>query len=198
MVVLTLSLGVSQPGCLCQRHPALAVNVATRSLTAMGRVLVGWASRAGAASDVAAMLADELRIAGHDVDVADLKASPSVAERDLVVLGSGIQAGQWYPEALTWVAANSAQLEECCVALFNVCLNAAEPAKREDSLGYNKVLAGKVLPVAEESFAGRYVPEKVSWVKRLLLRSMKKERQDHVDEAKVRAWGRTLVGVLDA
>ena len=162
----------------------------------MARVLIGWASRAGAASDIAALLADELRTLGHDVDVADLRAGPDPSSRDLVVLGSGIQAGQWYPEATAWVAAHESTLSTMRVALFNVCLNAANPVKRDDSLGYNRALAARVDAAAVESFAGRYVPDTVAWFKRLFLRTMQQSAQDHVDEAAVRAWGCELVKLV--
>lgn len=158
----------------------------------MARILIGWASRAGAARDIATVLADELRTAGHDVDVADLKTEPDASSPDLVVLGSGIQAGQWYPEAMSWVTVHEVTLTDTPVALFNVCLNAADCKRRDESLGYNKALAARLEPVAQESFAGRYVPEKVSRFKRLLLKSMRQQAQDHVDEALVRTWAREL------
>ncbi len=162
----------------------------------MARVLIGWASRAGAATDVAEVLADELRSAGHDVDVADVRQAPDADGCDLVVLGSGVQAGQWYPEATAWVSAHRVQLTRTRVAVFNVCLNAADPSKRDESLGYNKAVVGKLSPVAQESFGGRYVPERVSWFKRQFLRTLQKPAQDHVDEAAVRAWGRTLAELI--
>ncbi|RMB61540.1 flavodoxin domain-containing protein [Tessaracoccus antarcticus] len=162
----------------------------------MARILIGWASRAGAASDIAALLADELRALGHDVDVADLRTRPDASSRDLVVLGSGIQAGQWYPEASAWVAANESTLSTTRVALFNVCLNAAQPSKRDESLGYNKAVLSRVDPVALESFAGRYAPDKVTWFKRLFLRTLQQSAQDHVDEKAVRAWGREIVELV--
>lgn len=162
----------------------------------MGRVLIGWASRAGAARDVAEAVASELRRAGHDVVVASLKESPSAGGFDLVVLGSGVQAGQWYPEATAWISAHRTELTGARVAVFNVCLNAANPSKRHESLGYNKAVVGKLSPVAQESFGGRYVPETVSWFKRQFLRTLQKPPQDHVDEHVVRAWGRTLAGIL--
>ena len=162
----------------------------------MARVLIGWASRAGAACDIAGLLADELRGLGHDVEVADLRAEPDASTRDLVVLGSGIQAGQWYPEATAWVAANEATLSSTRVALFNVCLNAAHLSKRDESLGYNKAVVSRVDPVAMESFAGRYVPDEVPWFKRLFLRTLQKSAQDHVDQEAVRAWGRELVELV--
>ena len=158
----------------------------------MGRVLIGWASRAGATSDIAGLLADQLRMRGHDVDVTDLRADPNPAARDLVVLGSGVQACQWYPEATSWVSANASTLETTPVAMFNVCLNAAQPAKRDEALGYNRAVATRITPVAAESFAGRYVPEHVSWFKRLFLKTLRTAPQDHVDENAVRAWGDEL------
>ena len=175
------------------RAPACGVENHVDSVHAMARVLIGWASRAGAASDIADVVGDELRELGHDVDVADLKSEPDVTSRDLVVLGSGIQAGQWYPEATTWARDNEAALTVARVAVFNVCLNAANPSKREESLGYNKVMAALLDPVACESFAGRFVPEKVSWFKRLFLRTLQQKPQDHVDQQAVRAWARELV-----
>ena len=163
----------------------------------MARILIGWASRAGAATDVAEVLADEFRGSGLHVDLADLKGPPDAEGRDLVVLGSGVQAGQWYPEAATWIAANRSSLKQTRVAVFNVCLNAADPAKRDQSLGYNRAIAGKVSPISQESFGGRYVPEKVSWFKRQFLRTLQKPAQDHVDEVAVRAWAQELVTLVE-
>lgn len=162
----------------------------------MARVLIGWASRAGAASDIAALVADELRALGHDVDVADLRSEPDPSSRDLVVLGSGVQAGQWYPEATTWAMGHEATLLATRVAVFNVCLNAASPAKRDESLNYNKAMTVRLEPVATESFAGRYVPEKVGVLKRLFLRTLQQSAQDHVDEDAVRTWARELVELV--
>ncbi len=141
-------------------------------------------------------MADELRQLGHDVDVADLKAEPDASSRDLVVLGSGIQAGQWYPEAVAWVTANESALLHARVALFNVCLNAANPSKRDESLNYNKAMSTRAHPAAVESFGGRYVPEKVGLFKRLFLRTLQQSAQNHVDENAVRAWARELVELV--
>ena len=46
--------------------------------------------------------------------------------------------------------------------------------------------------VSSESFAGRYVPAKVGFLRRLLMRSMRKPAQDHFDPEAVRAWARSL------
>lgn len=131
-----------------------------------------------------------------DVDVADVKDSPAMNDRDLVVLGSGIQAGQWYPEVSAWVSVHERELAATPVAVFNVCLNAANPSKRDECLGYNKAMLEKLSSVAQESFGGRYVPEKVSWFKRQFLRTLQKPAQDHVDEGAVQCWARELAEVI--
>ena len=72
----------------------------------MGSVLVAYATRTRAARDVAAALADTFTRAGHRVRLADLGHSdPGVEDTDLVVVGSGIRATVWYPEAMAWLDA---------------------------------------------------------------------------------------------
>ncbi len=159
----------------------------------MGQVLVAYATRGGTARDIAEAVAVVLRDAGHDVRTADLRASrPPVDGVDLVVVGSGISAGAWYPEATAWLAAVEPKLRSTQVAIFNTCLNAANPAKRDESLAYNRAVADRLKAGPGESFAGRYVPEHVSWWRRLFLRTMQKPTQDHLDLDAVRAWASTL------
>lgn len=158
----------------------------------MGKVLVAYATRGGTARDVAEVVGAELRSAGHDVRVADLKERPEIDGAELVVLGSGINAGTWYQEATAWVAAEEPLLRAARVAVFNTCLNAADPAKRAEALGYNRSTAERIGAEVSESFAGRYVPEQVSWWRRMFLRTMQKPTQDHLDLAAVRAWAASL------
>ncbi len=158
----------------------------------MGKVLVAYATRGGTARDIAKAVGAALRADGHDVRVADLKAKPAVDGAELVVIGSGINAGSWYPEANAWLSTREADLRAVRVAVFNTCLNAADPAKRDDALGYNRAVADRIRAAASESFAGRFVPEHVSWWRRMFLRTMQKPTQDHLDLDAVRAWAATL------
>ena len=111
------------------------------------------------------------------------------------MVGSGINAGSWYPEANAWLSAQEAQLRAARVAVFNTCLNAADPAKRDEALGYNRAVADRVQPTASESFAGRFVPEHVSWWRRMFLHTLQKPVQDHLDLDAVRSWASTLSSV---
>lgn len=158
----------------------------------MTRALVGYATRAGSTADVAAHLAEGLRSEGWQVDVANLADQPSPAGYDLVVFGSGIHASAWFSEGVAWAAQHAEALRERPVAVFNVCLSAVDPSVRAESLGYNKAVTARVTPIAETTFPGRYRPAEVGFFKRLLMRSINKPAQDHVDPEAIRAWARSL------
>ncbi|MHA7861858.1 flavodoxin domain-containing protein [Tessaracoccus sp. Y36] len=158
----------------------------------MTSVLVGYATRTASARDVALTVADVLREGGHDVRVADLKDKPAVDGAGLVIFGSGINANNWYSEATTWAASHAEALKGTRVAVFNTCLSAQHPAARDQSLAYNAPMVELTGAEASESFAGRYVPGKVGFFRRLLMKSMKHGEQDHFDPAAVRAWAVTL------
>ena len=159
----------------------------------MGKVLVAYATRGGTARDIADTVGSTLRSAGHEVRVADLKSRPAVDDAELVVLGSGVNAGSWYQEATAWVSAQEPALVVTRVAVFNACLNAADPAKRVESLAYNASMAERLGAEASESFAGRFVPEHVSWWRRMFLHTLQRRAQDHLDLEAVRAWASTLI-----
>lgn len=164
----------------------------------MGKVLIGYATRSGAAADIAEAVADEFRGAGHQVRVANLEDQPRVDDASLVVLGSGINSASWYPEALAWVKESSAELHDTKVAVFNTCLNAADPAKREVALGYNDAVAGRCGSLASETFAGRFEPAKVGFLSKLLARFTGRKAQDHVDGRQAKAWADELLTFLAA
>ncbi|MFD0865675.1 flavodoxin domain-containing protein [Tessaracoccus lubricantis] len=158
----------------------------------MNLVLVAYATRTASARDVAELVADVFREGGHDVRVSDLKGQPAVDGADLVVFGSGINANNWYSEATTWAASRADDLRATRVAVFNTCLSAKDPAARDQALGYNAQMVELTGAEASESFAGRYVPAKVGFFRRLLMRSMNHGEQDHLDPAAVRRWAQGL------
>lgn len=164
----------------------------------MSMVLVGYGTRGGAAKDVAHAIASGLEREGHIVRVADLKQPTTLDGVDAVVVGSGIQAGVFYSEVLGWLDKFADELAGRPVAVFNVCLTASDPTKHEAALAYNTTAAGKVdTLLSQEAFAGRYVPEKVAWWKRVLLRGINKDRaQDHVNSELAKAWGAELAGLI--
>lgn len=158
----------------------------------MTSVFIGYATRSGASHDIAAVVSETLETIGCKALMADLRDQPALDDADLVVLGSGIQGGVWYPEATAWLAAHEEELRHRRVAVFNACLNAAKPGKRDDSLAYNDEAVKRTGAQISESFPGRFVPAKVGFFRRVFLRVMQQEPQDHLDLAVVRAWAAAL------
>ena len=163
----------------------------------MGRILITHATRAGSTTDIAGILADALRDTGHEVVVANAKDNPSPDGYDLVVVGSGVGAGMWYSEAVGWARANADALRDR-VALFNVCITAADPSKYEEAIAYNDAVAKLVDPLNQTSFAGRVAPKEVGFLKRLLLRWMRAPQQDHVNADAIRSWAAELESLVPA
>lgn len=162
----------------------------------MAKVLIGYATRTGAASDIAETLAAELRASGDEVRLACLKdEDPQVDGVDLVVVGSGIHAGAWYPEASAWLTRHLEALQGARVAVFNTCLNAADSDKREEARGYNQDAIEKVGAIAGESFAGRYEKKRVGLFQRLLFTMMRQPERDLVDRDAARTWARELLAL---
>lgn len=159
----------------------------------MARVLVGYSTDSGTARDIAGLIAEELRAADRQVDVVDLAVAQPLPEGyDLVIVGSGIHAGSWYAAATQWLTQHREALANVPVALFNTCLNAARDDMTEVCLAYNSPVSAIVEPVASTSFAGRFVPEKVGFLKRLFLRTMQQRPKDHVNPEAIRSWVRGL------
>ncbi|NHB84889.1 hypothetical protein G7085_10495 [Tessaracoccus sp. HDW20] len=84
--------------------------------------------------------------------IANLSDDPAVDGADLVIVGSGINTGAWYPEAMAWLRANAEALTSTTVAVFNTSLNAADPAKQDTAHGYNDAAMLKCAAVASEAF----------------------------------------------
>ncbi len=156
----------------------------------MVRVLLGYATRAGSTAEVAEIIAEELRGRGCDVVVSNLSDDPTPEGYDRYVLGSAVQNMTWLPESLTWLKDHGKRVGQA--ALFSVSMTAVDPAKSEAALGCNKAAAELVEVTSQAAFAGRYVPDKVNFLKRLLFRVLAKKPGDHVDPDAIRAWARQL------
>ena len=54
---------------------------------------------------------------------------------------------QYFPKGSDLSIYTEADLRAVRVAVFNTCLNAADPAKRDDALGYNRAVADRIREV---------------------------------------------------
>ncbi len=142
---------------------------------------------------------------GRQVDLVDLgkgKLTQDLQSYDLVVIGSGIQAGRWTKEPLELIKKNLESLSKTRVALFVLSGYAIDPANHDMVQSeYLDNVVGEIpgfMPVATTFFAGVFDLKKYNFAVRRLVKSLLKqqvgpdeevpERIDSRDWDKIREW----------
>jgi menaquinone-dependent protoporphyrinogen oxidase len=169
------------------------------------KVLVTYASRAGATAGVAAAIGRTLAANGVQADVRPMQEVKDLTPYDAVVAGSAIQRGQWLPEAMQFMQANRVALAQKPFAAFLVCMTLAMPRAndqyRRQVAQWLEPVRALVQPVSEGLFAGVLDIGKVpSWTDRLKFRLSVAmgvwAEGDHRDWEAVRAWATDLKPLL--
>jgi menaquinone-dependent protoporphyrinogen oxidase len=174
------------------------------------RVLVGYGTRYGSTAETAEEMAKAAQEIGVEVDVIDLKKSAPprpLQDYNLVVIGSGIQAGRWAKEPLKFIEKNLDALAKNRAAIFVVCGYAANPAKCEFAQieFLNKIMEEypSLAPVSTGLFPGVFDFSKYNFLMRSLVKRMLKsemepgeeipDKIDLRDNERVREWITGLV-----
>ena len=96
------------------------------------KVLICYGTRYGTTTEVVQEMSNTARELGVQVDVVHLEKGtpfPEPEEYDLVIIGSGIQAGQWTKRPLKYIEEKLDSLSKTRVALFVVSGYAGNPDK---------------------------------------------------------------------
>jgi menaquinone-dependent protoporphyrinogen oxidase len=121
------------------------------------KVLVTYASRAGATAGVAEEIGKTLSEDGIQVEVLRMQDVSDLTPYSAVVAGSAIQNKQWLPEAMQFMQNNQAALAQKPLATFLVCMTLAMK-NGESYRGFVKdflqPVRTLVKPVSEGLFAG--------------------------------------------
>lgn len=162
------------------------------------KILVAYASWAGATAEVAKTIAEELRRGGSEVEVQPAKAVKDIRPYQAVVLGTAVRAGKVNREAPAFVSRHRASLVHLPVAYFVVCLTMKDdtPESRETVEQYVDQVrqkAPQVEPVAVGMFAGAVNPSRLPWPLNLAMKSME---GDFRDWDQIRSWATDLLPVL--
>ena len=98
----------------------------------MNKVLICYGTRYGTTTEVVQDMSNTARELGVQVDVVHLEKGtpfPEPEDYDLVIIGSGIQAGQWTKRPLNYIEEKLDSLTNTKVALFVVSGYAGNPDK---------------------------------------------------------------------
>ncbi len=168
------------------------------------RILVAYASRAGATAGVAEVIGQVLAAGGAAVEVHPMKEVNDLASYRAVVAGSAIRDKQWLPEAMQFLQTHQAALSRKPFAAFLVCITLAMPqgeAYRPFVADFLNPVRALVQPASEGLFAGAIDFDKVPPIPEgLQLRALSAMAQtppgDYRDWAAVRAWAKGLRPLL--
>ncbi len=129
------------------------------------RILVTYASQTGFTEGVAEMIGKTIADVNIVVDVLPMKDVQDVTGYQAVVAGSGIQAGEWLPEAMDFIRKNRSELNTKPFAAFLVCMTLTMKGGdkyRSHVQEWMRPVRELVPTVSENIFAGGLDVKKIS------------------------------------
>ena len=179
-------------------------------LTMMNKVLIAYGTRYGTTTEVVQDMSNTARELGAQVDVVHLEKGtpfPEPEEYDLVIIGSGIQAGQWTKRPLKYIEEKLEGLSKTKVALFVVSGYAGNPDKvAEAQADYLDSMSEKypgLSPISTALIGGMFEFKRYNLVVRALVKRIVKsqmpegedlpEKIDFRDWDMIRDWIKELV-----
>lgn len=169
------------------------------------RILVTFASQTGFTQGVAELIAETIADETIKVDVLPMKDVKDLSVYQAVVAGSGIQAGEWLPEAMNFIRQNRAELVQKPFAAFLVCmtLTMKDGEKyRSHVQEWMKPVKALVPTISENMFAGGLDIKKIpSFSDRMKFRfstliGVWKEG-DHRDWEAIKEWAKELKDLFE-
>src|SRR3989475_12553805 len=156
----------------------------------MNKILVTYATRAGATFEVAMRVAEVLRAAGATVDVKPVTAVHEMKGYDAVVVGSAIRMGHWLPEAVAFVQAHRESLSHIPTAYFLVSgfLQEDTPEMRRRVLAYLDPVRKILEPTSIGLLAGKIEYSKMDWQDRTIAQEVSSSEPACRDWEAIRAW----------
>ncbi|MFZ6028733.1 MAG: flavodoxin domain-containing protein [Chloroflexota bacterium] len=138
------------------------------------KVLVAYATRCGSTIEIAQAIAQTIGRAAAGVDVLPVKNVTGIHALQpyrAVIVGSAIRRGNWLAEASDFVARYREVLAKMPVAYFTACMTLRDdtPESRQQVAAYVGPVRAVLEPQAEAFFAGKFDPNRVSVVERLML-----------------------------
>lgn len=157
-------------------------------------VLVTYASRAGSTMEIARTIALELEKRDFDFDICPIKQVNSLEGYSHVVIGSAIRMGSPLPEVIHFIKEHQSEFSDIPLACFAVHLqnDGDDEASRKARLAYLDPIRNQLRITHEACFTGVYDPEKVSYIERLMGKTVQTPVGDFRDWATIKDWGQAI------
>ncbi len=165
-------------------------------------LLVAYASKYGATREIAEKIGEVIGKAGWQVKVLPVDGVRDLNTYTAIILGSAVYIGKWQKEAMKFLQANEKTLADRPVWLFS-----SGPTGEGDPV---ELLEGWRLPANMHAtverirprevvvFHGNIDPEKVNFIEKQAVKSLKKPFGDFRDWDAITAWTNTIVIALNS
>jgi menaquinone-dependent protoporphyrinogen oxidase len=161
-------------------------------------VLIAVASRHGSTVEIAATIAEELRQAGHKVDVRSVDDEIVIQLYDAAIIGSAVYMGHWLAEARHFLDREWEQLRAMPVWLFSSGPTGTEDAQPKREPVQTKELLEATHARDHQIFGGKLDKHEQGLGARLVLRMVKAPEGDFRDWNAIRQWAREIAAALQA
>jgi menaquinone-dependent protoporphyrinogen oxidase len=163
-------------------------------------VLIGFASKYGATSEIASKIAEVLKANGFEVVLTDLNNYVYQENFDAVVVGSAVYAGNWRSEAVKFLQDNAGNLSKTKVWIFSSGPtgegNAVEQMKGWLYPETIKPTIEKINPVETKLFHGELDVQKLNFFEKLIIKVMKAPQGDFRNWMEIEDWGNCIAREL--
>lgn len=163
-------------------------------------ILVTYASKHGSTAEIAQCIADTLRAAGLTVDVTPAGQVSDVSRYAAVVLGSGVYAGSWVKDAVTFLEKNEQALAQRPVWLFSSGpTGEGDPAALLKNWRFpvaQQPVADRIKPKDIAVFNGELDPQKLGFAEKLILKAVKAPTGDFRNWEAIAKWAEDIARAL--
>lgn len=160
------------------------------------KVLVAVASKHGSTFEIAEVIAQALRGAGHASQVQNADELHSLTDYEAVVLGSAIYAGNWLPEAKRFAATHHEALGKLPVWVFSSGpLGEDNPQPHDDPQRLAAPL-GEIVVKDHRVFSGKLDKHDLGVGERLIARVVRAPEGDFRDWEEIRGYAREIAATL--
>jgi menaquinone-dependent protoporphyrinogen oxidase len=186
---------------------------AGRSVNAMPRLLIAYATVEGHTATIAEFMRDELQAGGHDVSLLEISHGDEKLPSDIdaVIVGGSIHVGHHKKQLVAFAKANRDRLAELSAGFFTVCLSALDDSDEGRTTTAEYVQAFRTATGWEPRHAAVF-PGRLAWTQydvftRLLMRVIMRGRgsgdrdvhrdYDYTDYDAVRRFATAVTGSTD-
>lgn len=166
-----------------------------------GKILVTFASKHGSTEEIAVRIGDIIANHGYAVDVRNVENVNTIADYEVVVLGSAVYIGQWRKSAANFLKENETELAKKKVWLFSTGPT-GEGDPEELMKGWKfpeglQATADKIQPKDIKVFHGVLDEAKLNTLEKMTIKMVKAPIGDFRKWSDVENWAKDISRQLD-